>query len=255
MDIHNQSKVDVPVANESSTKEVTNSKEESKNFLESKKPSQLLELGEELEIQGTEASASGNGLPEISEEEPQIDNSVIQHMKRLTPIFDAKSGIVIGEIHAHGSDEDYRTASGTAETRTSGTNSGTKVPKGSQSSNVAGNSNTTTRDGNIPTCSSENRTNNIFGLEVIDTEITLLSTEVIECQAHKSKSESDLENDYFTRHPLMRLFLCGACSPYTTGNAGESLKSKGESFSTYGGVDFHRFGVRRDVGHVFFRYM
>ena len=41
-------------------------------------------------------------------------------------------------------------------------------------------------------------------------------------------------------------------TPYPTGNAGESLKSMEESFLTYGGVDFHLFEGRSDVGHVFF---
>ncbi|XP_062575424.1 uncharacterized protein LOC134237334 [Saccostrea cucullata] len=134
------------VATESSTSEVTNSKisafqlsDEGKHFMEPKIPkedlqSQLLDLGEE--IQGAGASTSCNELPGILEEEPQIDDSVIQHMKRLTPIFDAKSGIVIGEIHAQYLprvlDKDDRTAINTAETHTSGTNTSAKEPNESQ---------------------------------------------------------------------------------------------------------------------------
>lgn len=42
---------------------------------------------------------------------------------------------------------------------------------------------------------------------------------------------------------------------YTTPNAGESTKSKGESIPTYEGVDFPRFGDVSNLGNTFFRYL
>ncbi|XP_061194784.1 uncharacterized protein LOC133202942 [Saccostrea echinata] len=179
------------------------------NVFEKERDAHLLQLREK-EIQVAEANC--NASPEKTDEASRIDNSVIQGMERLVHIFDAKSGIVVGEIHAQYLprewDEDNRPlAISTAETQSSRTECATTIPQELQSSD----SQTTMSDGKTAACSTKNRTMNIFGLEIIDTEISLLSTEIIESHIQESKSDTDVESNYLTRHPLMRLFVCGAC--------------------------------------------
>ncbi|XP_062587440.1 uncharacterized protein LOC134249098 [Saccostrea cucullata] len=142
-------------------------------------------------------------------------------MKRPVHVFDAESGIVVGEIHAQYiprvSNEDKSLLIGTSATQASRTECGTTMPNVSQSSDHQ----TTLMDGKTASCSTQveqngtcctkNRTVKIRGLETIDTEISILSTEILEPQVQESKSEREVENEYFTKHPLMRLFLCGAC--------------------------------------------
>ncbi|XP_062606828.1 uncharacterized protein LOC134268582 [Saccostrea cucullata] len=100
----------------SSTVEATNSKEEIKAFgdldlsngaqeYEDAADTNLgphsrpLQLGEKDNKDAAEAKSQAS--PESMEESVyRIDNSVIQRMKRLVHIYDAKTGIVVGEIHA-----------------------------------------------------------------------------------------------------------------------------------------------------------
>ncbi|XP_062588842.1 uncharacterized protein LOC134250491 [Saccostrea cucullata] len=187
------------------------------NVFPEQKDSHPLQLGGKDKQDAAEANSDASRAKMAS----RIDNSVIQCMKRLVHIYDAKTGIVVGEIHAQYPQLEQNGPLNRAEF-------GSTVLKVSKTVDLK----TTTTDGETASCSTdgsktvacniisgtttssiENRTKKIRGLEIIDTEISILSTEIAGPDIQESKNqETDAENEYFTKHPLMRLFLCGACS-------------------------------------------
>ncbi|XP_062603715.1 uncharacterized protein LOC134265513 [Saccostrea cucullata] len=230
----------------SSTVEATNSKEARKaisnpnlsngapeykdtadtNFGPTQRDSRPLQLGEKDNKDAAESSsfASPNKMEKTGY---RMDNSVIQCMKRLTHISDAKTGFVVGEIHAQcipqESDKRNRQPRRTECSITVSKELQSLYPQITlldgtpvrYSINSGATATCSTNSGTIGTFSTNNRTRKICGLEIIDQEISILSTEpeqLIAPDIQESKNEeTDAENEYFTKHPLMRLFLCGAC--------------------------------------------